>query len=166
MSNPISDPGLTAAKERVTLTLSRMSAIRLEQHLTNQFGEGPLVNQIRESLAENNSGVEKAVEARRHVQNVARYVEQAREALDPELGTVRTDTARERLDAADDASTAAIAVIASLTQQPVLLSDEDRQRLANLASWLHHNGRVRVSNEDLNLLRKLAQQHYGVEGAG
>lgn len=47
------------------------------------------------------------------------------------------------------------------------LSDQDRRRLGNLANWLHHNGRVHVSDETLDLLRHLAStQQPGVSIEG
>lgn len=68
-----------------------------------------------------------------------------------------------------DARAVVDAIRPLLTQQPVLLSDEDRERLGQIAKAIEasatgepvmHNVHV-----DAAFLRNLAQQHYGAEGA-
>ena len=46
------------------------------------------------------------------------------------------------------------------------LSAEDRERLGEIASLIDHNFSTDTAARDSRFLRKLAQQHYGVEGAG
>jgi hypothetical protein len=59
-----------------------------------------------------------------------------------------------------------VALAPLLTQQPVPLSDEDRERVLGIADrHAAEHATVRQIEEDQAFLRKLALQHYRVEGA-
>lgn len=98
-----------------------------------------------------NSGIEKAVEV-------------PKAAIDAACAAAFVNPISEARRA--DMEAALQAALPFFTQQPVLLSDEDREELLRIASTIEHSTIAQpAAGRAADRLRNLAQQHYGVEGA-
>jgi len=160
-SNPIPDPGLTEAEAQRALKSMRTARpapgfATCAEEETHQSGIAKLEAALK-APAPDNSGVEKAVEelAERLAKNEEvwswdRHPDQKKDFY--------RDEARGHVEA----------IRPLLTQQPVLLSDEEREHVERCADILEAvSPPIGTPNDEhVAFLRKLAQHHVPTKGQG